>query len=140
MEKILLTFLLLPLFINGYAQQETTLEIRFNDQLDQDIFVIVDEPPKFKGGEKKLVKFYKRKSKFDIVKDRKDGETVYFQIVINKNGSVTDFEILNSISKNLAAEVRRMVELMPLWNPGKLNGKPVRVKVIQEISFSVNDQ
>jgi len=140
MKKILLMFLLLPLFLNGYAQQETTLEIRFNDQLDQDIFFVVDEPPKFKGGEKKLAKFYKKKSNFDIVRDRKYGQTIYFQIVINKDGSVTDFEILNNTSKILEAEVRRMVELMPLWNPGKKNGKPVRVKVTQEISFSVNDQ
>lgn len=138
--KILLLLLLLSLTINSYAQQEEILEIRSNSPIDKDTFLIVDELPRFKGGEKRQAKFYKKTSKFDIAKSRENGCTVYFQMIIKEDGSITDLEILNNPSGILVYEVKRIVRLMPLWIPGKIDRKPVRVRVVQEISFSSIDQ
>ncbi len=134
--KDLLMFFLLSLSIHSYAQKETVLDIRSKETIDKGIFVVVDEPPRFKGGDIKKATFYENTSKFDIAISRENGYTVYFQMIINEDGSITDLEFMNNPSEILANEVKRIVHLMPFWIPGKIGGKTVRVKVIQEITFS----
>lgn len=134
--KALLIFFLLSLSIHSYAQKETVLDIRSKEPIDKGIFVVVDEPPRFKGGDRKKAMFYENNSKFNIAISRENGYTVYFQMIINEDGSITDLEIMNNPSEILVNEVKRIVQLMPLWIPGKIRGKTVRVKVIQEITFS----
>ncbi|WP_009035654.1 energy transducer TonB [Indibacter alkaliphilus] len=135
MRLLTILLFLLP-SISSLGQSETTLEIK-SGETDQEIYVIVDEAPQLKGGEKALSKFYGKKSEHEIAENRKDGKTVYFQMVINQDGSVSDLEILLSQSMELEKEVRRIVGLMPKWIPGIKNGKVVRTKITQELTFIV---
>jgi protein TonB len=40
------------------------------------------------------------------------------------------------LSPELDREAVRVVKLMPKWNPGRLNGVPVRVKYIIPVRFN----
>lgn len=53
---------------------------------------------------------------------------VIVQIIIEKDGSISDVKISRSVDPSLDREALRVVKAMPKWNPGKLNGIPVRVK------------
>ncbi|NHE55656.1 energy transducer TonB [Cyclobacterium plantarum] len=123
--RIILMFLLLPMC--SYAQEERIIEITSNSQGDNNVFLIVDTPPRFKGGEQKQVKFYEKISKFDIPKRHERGFPVYFQIVVNEDGSISNVEIINDPSQFLVNEVTRIIKLMPLWVPGRINGKAVKL-------------
>ncbi len=130
----LLIFLITMLCWPTYAQDETVLDLK-DGKAGTDIFITVDEPPQFKGGEKALGKFYKKNSTYQITKDRTKGATVYFQMVINKDGTISDPKIIRSPSRDLENEVKNLVGLMPKWVPGKKEGVPVKVRVTKEIIF-----
>jgi TonB family protein len=65
--------------------------------------------------------------------------TVYVQFVVEKDGSITNEKIVKSGgSPGFDKEALRVVSLMPKWNCGKMNGKEVRVQVIEPIKFVLN--
>jgi protein TonB len=57
--------------------------------------------------------------------------------VIEKDGSITNIELLRRIEKSLNDEAIRIIKLMPKWKPGRKNGVPVRVKYTIPIDFKL---
>lgn len=133
--RLIYTLLCSIITFSIYAQSESVIDLK-NGKTD-DVFILVDERPEFKGGEEELLKFYKNESKFKIADDREEGSTVYFQFVVDTAGSVSDPIILSSPSKEFSSEVERLVGLMPEWMPGKKDGASVKTKVTKEITFVV---
>jgi len=93
------------------------------------VFTVVEEMPKFKGGDKARIQFLVENLRYpeQARKDSIQG-TVYVQFIIEENGSVTNAHILRGVNEDLDAEALRVVEMMPAWIPGKQDGKPVKVQ------------
>lgn len=74
--------------------------------------------------------------------DRKNGNqgTVIAQFTIEKDGSVSDIDILRSVSPGLDAEAVRIIESMSNWVPGYHNGKPVRVRFTLPFKFQLQSK
>ena len=53
-------------------------------------------------------------------------------------GSISKAKVANKVDELLHAEAIRVVEAMPKWNPGKQNGKEVRVKYTLPVTFRLN--
>ena len=89
----------------------------------------VDEKPTFPGGESAMKSFLRSNIKYPIVA-QEDGVQgcVFVQFIIEKDGSISDVKISRSDAPSLNGEAMRVIKAMPKWNPGKLNGIPVRVK------------
>lgn len=89
----------------------------------------VDEKPTFPGGESAMKSFLRSNIKYPIVA-QEDGVQgcVFVQFIIEKDGSISDVKISRSDAPSLDEEAMRVIKAMPKWNPGKLNGIPVRVK------------
>ena len=62
---------------------------------------------------------------------------VIFSFVVEKDGSVSNFKVLNKPNKLLSAEVERVFKLTPKWEAGEQNGKKVRVKFTAPVSFKL---
>ena len=60
---------------------------------------------------------------------------VIVSFVIEKNGSISNVQVLRSPDPSLASEAVRVVKSMPRWTPGRQNGKPVRVKYSVPVTF-----
>lgn len=96
----------------------------------------VQEKPCYPGGDCQLMKFinsnrhYPEKAYKDGVQGR-----VTCSFVVNSNGSVSHIKVLKSVEESLNQEAMRILSLMPSWEPGKINGKPVPVRVIRSIPF-----
>ena len=60
---------------------------------------------------------------------KQDGITgrVTLQFTIETDGSVTDVKVLQGVREDLDSESVRVVSASPKWEPGKHNGKPVKV-------------
>jgi protein TonB len=135
--RVVFVFLCLLASLSSFAQEETVVNIK-EQKSNEGIFVIVDEQPQFPGGERELIKFYQKESKFKVSSNRDGSSTVFTQMIVNKDGIISDLKILRSPSDSLSKEVQRLVELMPEWEPGKKGDKNVRVRITQEIHFVPN--
>ena len=107
-------------------------------QSDKKIFRVVEEMPKFKGGDAKLLEFLSMNVKYPqtAVKAKQQGRAIV-GFVVGKDGTVSDVYIEKSTGYDvLDNEAMRVVKSMPAWEPGKQKGKPVNVKYFVPITFS----
>ena len=106
-------------------------------QSDKKIYKVVEEMPKFKGGDAKLMEFLMMNMKYpeSAIKAKQQGRAVV-GFVVGKDGTVSDVYIERSTRYDvLDNEAMRVVKSMPAWEPGKQNGKPVDVKYFVPITF-----
>ena len=68
---------------------------------------------------------------------RKDGieGRVVVEFWVEKDGSITNVEVLRPVDRHLDAEAVRLIKSMPNWIPGEQRGKPVRVRFVMPINF-----
>lgn len=103
-------------------------------------YAIVDTMPEFKGGIDSLKGFIQQNLKYPEWESKnKISGIVYVSFVVDKNGKIKTPKILKSVtgSKNFDTEVLRVVNKMPDWLPGRLNGKAVDVQFNLPISFKL---
>lgn len=60
---------------------------------------------------------------------------VVIQMVIDKNGKISNPKIVRGVSPELNAEALRIVNSMPQWIPGKQKGKNVATRFTLPIRF-----
>ncbi len=60
------------------------------------------------------------------VKDKGVKGTLSVLFVIEKDGSISDIEVLKSVDKQVENEIINALQTMPLWKPGKKDGLYVR--------------
>lgn len=103
---------------------------------DEEIFVVVEDMPRFKEGS--VLKYLARQVRYPVRAQEKGivGK-VFVSFVIDKNGHVTQAEVIRSVSEELDREALRVINSMPDWIPGKQRGKPVDVKYVLPIEFSL---
>jgi TonB family protein len=61
--------------------------------------------------------------------------TVYVSFIVTRKGTITDVKCIKDVSSGLSKEAIRVIKSMPQWTPGKVNGKPVNVRMVQPIKF-----
>lgn len=89
----------------------------------------VDEKPSFPGGESAMKSYLNSNVKYPVeAQENCIQGRVIVQFIIEKDGSISDVKVASGVDLSLDKEAIRVVKAMPKWNPGKLNGIPVRVK------------
>ncbi len=112
-----------------------------------DVIVPTDEDPtfdpsvmpEFPGGVDALKRFMLNNLRQPD--DINEGEkfVVLAQFVVDKNGSISNVQILQNGREDLDAEVMRVINRMPKWKAGSQNGNPVAVYYKMPISFVNNN-
>ena len=134
--------------INFKALGNNKFEV--NMQNNDSIFQIVDEMPKFPGGEEGIIKFVATNVNYpEQAKDKSIEGRCFVGFIVEPDGSVSNVEIVRGVAsayeeekpKALAQqcdeEAMRVVKSMPKWKPGMNEGKPVRVHYVLPISFKL---
>jgi TonB family protein len=87
----------------------------------------------FIGGNEEMIKFLSENVKYpeDVLQANEKGANihgrVYVKFVVEKDGSISDVEVVRSVHPSLDAESVRVVKLMSgKWTPATERGKPVR--------------
>jgi protein TonB len=62
---------------------------------------------------------------------------VYIQFVVEKDGSITDVKIIRGLGSGLDEIAKKAVRKMPKWEPGEQRGKPVRVRFVLPVNFTL---
>ncbi|MDX9920790.1 MAG: TonB family protein [Paludibacter sp.] len=108
----------------GNAGQEDDPEV---------VFITAEDNPEFKGD---VFAYLSKSLKYPIIPQENGVQgKVICQFVVNRDGSITDIEVVRGVDKYLDAEAVRVIKTMPAWKPGKMNGKPVRVKFTLPVVF-----
>ncbi|MDD3737884.1 MAG: energy transducer TonB [Lentimicrobiaceae bacterium] len=103
---------------------------------ERQIFLVVEEDPEFVGGDVARMKFLSENIVYpQMARESGIQGTVYLTFVIERDGSVTDIQVLRGIGGGCDEEAIRVVKNMPKWKPGKQRGKPVRVQFRLPIKF-----
>ena len=106
-------------------------------KVENKVFESVEEMPSFPGGMSALMKYLADNVKYpvDAQENGLQGRVVV-SFVVERDGSITNVQAVRSVYPSLDSEAVRVVEAMPRWKPGKLNGLPVRVKYNVPVTFS----
>jgi len=99
---------------------------------------ILDRQAEFPGGMNAMHRFLWSNIRFPIYAlERCIQGTVFGTLVVECDGRISNIEITRSVHQVLDDEFIRVLKLMPIWNPGTLNGKPVRVQVNMPMRFTL---
>ncbi|MDR1556641.1 MAG: M56 family metallopeptidase [Tannerellaceae bacterium] len=102
------------------------------------VFTVVEQMPRFPGGEGELLKFVATNVKYpEEAKAKKIEGRVIVSFIVNDDGRVSDPVITRGIEPLLDAESLRVIQLMPVWTPGKQRGIPVAVRYTLPITFKL---
>lgn len=118
-------------------------EIVFNpvdmtDEKADEIFVIVEDQPKFPGGMKAFYAFIGDHINYPASARRMKVEgRVFVEFIVEKNGALTDVHVVRGIGAGCDEEAVRVLRMVPNFNPGKQRGVPVRVKMVLPIYFKL---
>ena len=64
---------------------------------------------------------------------------VFVSFVIEKNGELTDIQVVKNLGDGTDEEAIRVLKASPKWLPGVQNGRLVRVKYNIPISFALGN-
>jgi periplasmic protein TonB len=116
---------------------ETPLEIPEEEDLNK-TFLIVETQPAPIGGYEAFYKYIGKNIKYPDQARRMGVEgKVFVQFVVDKDGSITNVEVLKGIGSGCDEEAARVLESAPKWSPGKQRGRPVRVRMSVPIIFKL---
>jgi len=94
--------------------------------------------PKFNGGIDAFYKYIATAIEYPIFEQRRNiGGRVVLSFVIEKDGSLTQIEVMKGVSEGIDAEAIRVMENAPKWEAGRQRGQAVRVKMIIPIYFKL---
>lgn len=145
MKKTLFSLIAVVTMWLGFPSEASSQIIRINTGIDESgvasfieafEFDYVHEKPSFPGGESKLVEFINKNRQYPTEAYNKGIQgrvTCWF--IVNADGSVSNVNLQRSVNVLLDTEAIRIFSLMPDWNPGKIDGVPVPVRVMRSVRF-----
>lgn len=100
------------------------------------IFTVVEDMPKFPGGENEMMRFIAKNIKYPVIAQENGIQgRVIVQYVVTKTGKIQDVAVVRGVDPSLDAEAVRVIKSMPDWIPGKQRGVPVNVKYTSLVTF-----
>ncbi|MDF2451497.1 MAG: TonB family protein [Bacteroidota bacterium] len=139
-------------FNNQKVKYQMSLVISFNGEIKEvaefaplkrslsQVFTVVEKMPEFPGGPMQMMKFIQKTIRYprNALEKGLSGKC-FLKFIVNVDGSLSDIEVIKGVEKcpECDAEAVRTVQMMPKWQPGFQNGKPVRVFFNLPINFQL---
>lgn len=106
-----------------------------------DVFMIVEEQPTYPGGNEAWFNHLQTNLNYPE-QARKAGieGAVFISFVVNKDGSLEDYQVIRGIGAGCDAEALRVLMESENWNPGKQRGEVVKTRMQIRIVFKLNGE
>ncbi|HFA47784.1 MAG TPA: TonB family protein [Bacteroidetes bacterium] len=134
------------------------MQAGFNEKITTDtfpddaVFKVVEEAPLFPGCEEvagetakkrcsdtKMLDFIYSNIKYpQEARDKGTEGMIVVKFIVEKDGSISNAEVIRSIGDGCDEEVLRVVGMMPNWTPGRQRGKEVRVQFNLPVKFKLD--
>jgi len=133
----------IPQFESFYLEDSTSIQIPTEDIEVVDIVEpVVDFPDveaEFIGGEAAMQKCLQQNLMYpEMSMEMGEQGKVYLKFVVEKDGKISNVEVIKGVSRDLDCEAKRLICLMPRWKPGEYNGMKVRSYFTIPINFELN--
>ncbi len=104
-------------------------------------FIRVEKMPSFQGGDLNTFRnWVQGKLHYpQIAQENGISGRVVLSFVIEKDGTLTNIEVLQSPDRSLSEEAVRVLETSPKWEPGMQSNKSVRVKYTLPVDFQIHN-
>lgn len=100
------------------------------------IFEVVEEAPQFTENNGNVVGWIGSRIKYpEVAAENGIQGRVTIGFVVEKDGSITQVQVLRGVDAELDKEAVRVVKSMPKWKAGRQGGKPVRAKYTVPVVF-----
>ena len=162
MKKAVLSIILVAMAIGAMAQDADKTNAK-GDTNKKEIYVEENlVKPQFPGGDQALMEFFAKNLDYPDLAEAYGVEgRVIMSFLVDKDGSLNSIsakdcrierfittkfsqetearqkELKEQFAKLFAKEGARIVRMMPNWQPGTLNGEPVKVRFNIPIKFSI---
>ena len=106
---------------------------------DDTPFLVADEMPLFQGKDLNTFRTWVQSQiryPAEALKRGIEGRVV-LSFIVERDGSVSTIELLQSPDRILSEEARRAVSSSPKWTPGRQKGHLVRVRYMLPVDFSI---
>lgn len=109
--------------------------------VEDEIFLVAETMPSFMDGTIETFRAWVMQNvKFpQIAADNNIQGRVVLSFVIDKDGRLTDIEVLQSPDRSLSEEAIRVLSKSPKWSPGKQRNQTVRVKYTLPVEFRMQN-
>ncbi|MBV6644037.1 MAG: energy transducer TonB [Cyclobacteriaceae bacterium] len=141
MKALMTAFLFSTVFITHGQHQSslasTSNQLAFNTSDSQ---ASISQQASYPGGTNAFYHHLKNELTYpeEVRRQCKEGSVVV-SFLISKEGSLQDFEIVQSLGEPFDNEALRVLKKMPQWIPRVRNGVPVAQRWIQPIKFTFPD-
>lgn len=146
-----LAILLIAFTNKNTTDSSITTSSPITDFQDTTIYKVVDQMPMFPGCEdiadleerqkcsnkKMLMHLYSQIKYPKLAHENGTEGTTVVRFVVDKNGNITNPEMVRTIGDGCDEEVLRIVETFPQWHPGIHNGKKVAVYFNLPVKFKL---
>ncbi len=105
------------------------------EELSGDVFVVVEDPPKLKGGMEAIQQEIRYP---DLAKKAGIEGRVFVQFVVDTNGTPRNVKVTRGVHKLLDQEALRAVRQMQ-FEPGQQRGQAVNVKMSLPVTFKLGE-
>jgi protein TonB len=100
----------------------------------------VELQPQFPGGPQAWTAFLQRHLRVPEELEPGSKKTVLVRFMVSGDGSITDFEIVQSGGSAFDNEVIRVLKKMPRWNPAVQNGRTISLSFMQPVTFQAFEE
>ena len=93
-------------------------------------YVWADTMPEYPGGFPELLNYVNSEMEKQGIDEYKDSGKHFIQMVVEPDGSVSGLKTIRSTNEKVEQALVKIIEGAEKWNPGILNGEPVKVQVV----------
>lgn len=120
-------------------QAELATELHKEAEDPNKIYDNAEVMPEYPGGYAAMMRYLAQNVKYpQTAQENGTQGKVVVQFVVDTDGSIINAHVLTSVDFYLDKEALRVIKSMPRWTPGKLNGKPVRVRYTVPVNFRLS--
>lgn len=106
-------------------------------QREDEVYDFVEKEAKYPGGPEAMMKFLTENYKLPKTDIPPEYTRIFIRFVVEKDGSLSNLEILRGAGEPYDKEAKRVIRSMPKWEPAESQGKIVRSRYIVPILLEV---
>ena len=129
-------------FDEGLEITTQVVEVEEEEEIADDTpYIKVEKMPTFRGGDlNQFRNWVQGKLRYpQIAQENGISGRVIMSFVIERDGTLTNIEILQSPDRSLSEEATRVVKSSPKWEPGMQRNQAVRVKYTLPVVFQIQN-
>ena len=135
---VLLAVVFAPAGANAQNKKVEKAQTHKDTTTDDKVYEMCEQMPTYKGGEEAMMRFLSQVTRYpQRAQEFGIQGCVVVGFIVEKDGSLSDFKFIQRVDPELDDEALKTVKAMPKWNPGKHNGKNVRVRHSVPVGFKL---